>query len=163
MHLLKCNITISAMFVMYCLFLTTSTSCIYSQVIAQSGSNFSPSLHSITGEQATRWPCTSSHWSGMGWRQPSPWAVSSETALHVYRARTLRREYPNGCKVSRLARLNAAIGVNLKPNEDGDYADDPFMPMSAMEALRSGEYAQVCFLVQGFHFLPWLGAVSGGD
>ena len=80
-----------------------------------------------------------------------PWAASSETASHVYRARTLRRGYPNHFKVFRFARLNAAIGVNLKPNEDGDYAEEPFMPVSAMEALRTGQYAQVCFWVSSFY------------
>ena len=34
-----------------------------------------------------------------------------------------------------------AIGVNLKPNEDGDYATEPFLPMSPMDALTSGHYA----------------------
>ena len=45
--------------------------------------------------------------------------------------------------MTRFARLNAAISVNLKPNEDGDYASPPYMPLSPMEALRTGQYYQV--------------------
>ena len=69
-------------------------------------------------------------------------------------------------------RLNAAISVNLKPNEDGEYAEVqkqhfsllfccvvlplaacrvnvqvPFMPLSPMEALTSGQYYTVPALV----------------
>ena len=43
-----------------------------------------------------------------------------------------------GLDVEKLVRLNQVLGVNLKPNEDGDYAEEPFMPMSPMEALRTG-------------------------
>ena len=31
-------------------------------------------------------------------------------------------------------RLTSVLGINLKPNEDIDYADEPFLPMSPMEA-----------------------------
>ena len=43
-----------------------------------------------------------------------------------------------GHSLEGLVRLNQVIGVNLKPNEDKDYAEDPFMPMSPMESLRTG-------------------------
>ena len=37
-------------------------------------------------------------------------------------------------------RLTSVLGINLKPNEDIDYADEPFLPMSPMEALRTSNY-----------------------
>ena len=42
--------------------------------------------------------------------------------------------------VEKFVRLNSALGVNLKPNEDAEYALNPFLPMSPMEALRTGNY-----------------------
>ena len=38
-----------------------------------------------------------------------------------------------------LANINDAILVNLKPNEDFETNSNPFMPMSAMDALLSGK------------------------
>ena len=43
----------------------------------------------------------------------------------------------------RLANLNDAILVNLKPNEDGAFNSNPFMPLPPMIALTSGNYNQV--------------------
>ena len=37
-----------------------------------------------------------------------------------------------------LANLNDAILINLKPNEDSTTNANPFLPMSPMDALRSG-------------------------
>ena len=44
-----------------------------------------------------------------------------------------------GVDLEKFVRLNSVLGVNLKPNEDADYAVHPFLPMSPMEALRTGE------------------------
>ena len=49
-----------------------------------------------------------------------------------------------GLDVEKFVRLNAALGVNLKPNEDAEYADHPFMPLSPMEALRLVLNGQYC-------------------
>ena len=43
-------------------------------------------------------------------------------------------------KMETFVRLTQVIGINLKPNEDVDYAKEPFLPMSPMEALRSGMF-----------------------
>ena len=39
-------------------------------------------------------------------------------------------------------KLSQVFLINLKPNEDFSYSDDPFLPMSPMNALRSGNYSQ---------------------
>ena len=45
--------------------------------------------------------------------------------------------------MEKLVRLNQALGVNLKPNEDLDDAGaGAMLPMSPMEALRTGSYHQ---------------------
>ena len=44
--------------------------------------------------------------------------------------------------VDKFVKLSQVFLINLKPNEDVDYADDPFLPMSPMNALRSGNYSQ---------------------
>ena len=60
----------------------------------------------------------------------------------VQSAKTLKLGYTLilGLDFETFVRLNAALGVNLKPNEDIDYAEDPFLPMSPMEALRTLNY-----------------------
>ena len=60
----------------------------------------------------------------------------------VHSAKTLKLGYTLilGLDFETFVRLNAALGVNLKPNEDIDYAEDPFLPMSPMEALRTLNY-----------------------
>ena len=45
-----------------------------------------------------------------------------------------------GLDLEKFVRLNSVLGVNLKPNEDADYAEHPFLPMSPMEALRTGRW-----------------------
>ena len=69
------------------------------------------------------------------------------TLTHLIRNESCQRDSSNiithtdtmpGLDVEKLVRLNQVLGVNLKPNEDGDYAEEPFMPMSPMEALRTG-------------------------
>ena len=69
-----------------------------------------------------------------------PWAAFLVTGLSVFKARVLKRKnvslsiyYMFAHRYSsvtgrtlimcRFARLNAAISVNLKPNEDGEYAE----------------------------------------
>ena len=94
----------------------------FHRVIAQSGSNFSPSLHSITGAQAARF------------------GAEAAIAMGCLLGGERRLQCLQGLSVEKFVRLNQAIGVNLKPNEDIDYAEDPFMPMSPMEALRTGNY-----------------------
>ena len=47
-----------------------------------------------------------------------------------------------GHSLDGLVRLTSVIGINIKPNEDKAYADEPFMPMSPMDALKSGSYNQ---------------------
>ena len=37
-------------------------------------------------------------------------------------------------------KLSQVFLINLKPNEDIDYASEPFLPMSPMEALRTSNY-----------------------
>ena len=44
--------------------------------------------------------------------------------------------------VEKFVKLSQVFLINLKPNEDADYAVYPFLPMSPMEALRSGNYSQ---------------------
>ena len=45
--------------------------------------------------------------------------------------------------MEKLVRLNQVLGVNLKPNEDLDDAGaGAMLPMSPMEALRTGSYHQ---------------------
>ena len=39
-------------------------------------------------------------------------------------------------------KLSQVFLINLKPNEDIDYASEPFLPMSPMDALRTGNYAK---------------------
>jgi len=95
---------------------------LFHRVIAQSGSNFSPSLHSITGSQAARF------------------GAEAAIAMGCLLGGERRLECLQGLSVEKFVRLNQAIGVNLKPNEDIDYADEPFLPMSPMDALRSGNY-----------------------
>jgi len=95
---------------------------LFQRVIAQSGSNFSPSLHSITGAQATRY------------------GVEAAIAMGCLLGGEARLQCLQGLSLDKFVRLNQAFGVNLKPNEDADYAEEPFLPMSPMEALRSGHY-----------------------
>ena len=47
-----------------------------------------------------------------------------------------------GVDASNLANLNDAILVNLKPNEDAAYSSEPYMPLSPMESLVTGNYNQ---------------------
>jgi len=100
---------------------------LFSQVIAESGSNFSPSLHSITASQAARYGVE---------------AAVAMGCIFGDRLECLQNKSPEA-----FVRLNAAISVNLKPNEDGEYAEVPFMPISPMEALTSGQYYPVPALV----------------
>jgi len=100
---------------------------LFNQVIAESGSNFSPSLHSITASQASRYGVE---------------AAVAMGCIFGDRLECLQNKSPEA-----FVRLNAAISVNLKPNEDGEYAEVPFMPLSAMEALTSGQYYPVPALV----------------
>jgi len=100
---------------------------LFNQVIAESGSNFSPSLHSITASQASRYGVE---------------AAVAMGCIFGDRLECLQNKSPEA-----FVRLNAAISVNLKPNEDGEYAEVPFMPISPMEALTSGQYYPVPALV----------------
>jgi len=100
---------------------------LFNQVIAESGSNFSPSLHSITASQAARY--------------------GVEAAIAMGCIIGNRLECLQDKSAETFARLNAAISVNLKPNEDGEYAENPFMPVSPMAALTSGQYYNVPALV----------------
>jgi len=95
---------------------------LFRRVIAQSGSNFSPSLHSITGAQASRF------------------GAESAIAMGCLLGGEARLECLQGLSMEKFVRLSPVLGVNLKPNEDIDYAEDPFLPMSPMEALRTGNY-----------------------
>jgi len=47
-----------------------------------------------------------------------------------------------GLDFDQFVKLSQVLLINLKPNEDLDYADDPFLPMSPMNALRSGNYSK---------------------
>lgn len=97
---------------------------LYQQVIAQSGSNFSPSLISVTAESAQKY---------------------SQLAADAYGCLGLTHgvlECMEDVEASKLANLNDAILVNLKPNEDGAFNSDPFMPSSPMDSLLSGNYNQ---------------------
>ena len=47
-----------------------------------------------------------------------------------------------GLKMDSFVKLSQVFLINLKPNEDIDYASEPFLPMSPMEALRTGNYAK---------------------
>ena len=51
---------------------------------------------------------------------------------------SLTLTFTAGLDLEKFVRLNSVLGVNLKPNEDADYAEHPFLPMSPMEALRTG-------------------------
>ena len=95
---------------------------LFNRVIAQSGSNFSPSLHSITGAQASRF------------------GAEAAIAMGCLLGGDARLECLQGLSMEKFVKLNQVIGVNLKPNEDIDYAEEPFLPMSPMEALRTGNY-----------------------
>ena len=95
---------------------------LFNRVIAQSGSNFSPSLHSITGGQASRF------------------GAEAAIAMGCLLGGDARLECLQGLSMEKFVKLNQVIGVNLKPNEDIDYAEEPFLPMSPMEALRTGNY-----------------------
>ena len=96
---------------------------LYQKVIAQSGSNYSPSLHSLTAEQAERYSRLSSDLYGCLW----PDADKLLKCMQSVSAESL-------------AGLNDAILINLKPNEDGGFNPNPMLPMSPMEALTSGKY-----------------------
>ena len=39
-------------------------------------------------------------------------------------------------------KLSQVFLINLNPNEDIDYASEPFLPMSPMDALRTGNYSK---------------------
>jgi len=95
---------------------------LFQRVIAQSGSNFSPSLHSITGAEASRF------------------GAEAAIAMGCLFGGEARLECLQGLSFEKFVRLSQVIGINLKPNEDIDYAEEPFMPMSPMEALRTGNY-----------------------
>merc|ERR1712110_107512 len=100
---------------------------LFHQVIAQSGSNFSPSLHSITADEAARFGNEA--------------AIAMGCVIGDFGDRRL--ECLQGVEVEKLVRLNQALGVNLKPNEDLDDAGaGAMLPMSPMEALRTGSYHQ---------------------
>ena len=47
-----------------------------------------------------------------------------------------------GLKMDSFVKLSQVFLINLKPNEDIDYASEPFLPMSPMDALRTGNYAK---------------------
>ena len=95
---------------------------LFQQIIAQSGSNFSPSLHSITAGEAARF------------------GIEASIALGCVLGdgEDRRLECLQGVDLEKFVRLNSVLGVNLKPNEDAEYAENPFLPMSPMEALRTG-------------------------
>lgn len=95
---------------------------LFQRVIAQSGSNFSPSLHSITGAQA------------------SHFGAESAIAMGCIFGGEARLECLQGLSMEKFVRLSQVLGINLKPNEDIDYAEEPFLPMSPMEALKTGNY-----------------------
>ena len=95
---------------------------LFQQIIAQSGSNFSPSLYSITASDASRFGIEAS--------------IAMGCILGDGEDRRL--ECLQDLDVEKFVRLNSALGVNLKPNEDADYAEFPFLPMSPMEALTTG-------------------------
>jgi len=97
---------------------------LFQRVIAQSGSNFSPSLHSITGSQAEHFGFEA--------------AVAMGCVLEF--SAEARLECLQGLDMETFIRLTSVLGINLKPNEDIDYADEPFLPMSPMEALRTSNY-----------------------
>ena len=96
---------------------------LFQQIIAQSGSNFSPSLHSITASEASRF------------------GIEASIALGCVLGdgEDRRLECLQAVDMEKFVRLNSVLGVNLKPNEDADYAQHPFLPMSPMEALRTGD------------------------
>jgi len=100
---------------------------LFKRVIAESGSNFSPSLHSITAEEA------------VGFGKESCDAVGCIIGGNSPHARL---DCLQGHSLDGLVRLTSVIGINIKPNEDKAYADEPFMPMSPMDALKSGSYNQ---------------------
>ena len=62
----------------------------------------------------------------------------------MIRAKFTFNDVPNisfsGKDVETFVRLTSVLGINLKPNEDIDYATEPFLPMSPMEALRTANY-----------------------
>lgn len=97
---------------------------LFHRIIAQSGSNFSPSLHSITGSQASRFGTEASVAMGC------IFDFSAEARLECLQSLDMET----------FVRLTSVLGINLKPNEDIDYAEDPFLPMSPMEALRTLNY-----------------------
>ena len=47
-----------------------------------------------------------------------------------------------GLSTESFVKLSQVFLINLKPNEDIDYAESPFLPMSPMNALRSGNYSK---------------------
>ena len=47
-----------------------------------------------------------------------------------------------GLNIDSFVKLSQVFLINLKPNEDIDYASEPFLPMSPMKALRTGNYAK---------------------
>ena len=95
------------------------------QVIAQSGSNFSPSLHSVTAAEAEKYSRLSGDLYGCLWSDVDRLLSCMQSV-----------------SAESLAGLNDAILINLKPNEDGEFNSDPFLPVSPMEALRTGAYNQ---------------------
>ena len=113
---------------------------LFQQIIAQSGSNFSPSLHSITASEAARFGIEASIamgcvlGDGEDRRLECLQGKDDTTSHHL----TIRLTFTAGLDLEKFVRLNSVLGVNLKPNEDADYAQHPFLPMSPMEALRTG-------------------------
>ena len=110
---------------------------LFQQIIAQSGSNFSPSLHSITASEAARFGIEASIAMGC------VLGDGEDRRLECLQGKKNRKLSINnistaGLDLEKFVRLNSVLGVNLKPNEDADYAQDPFLPMSPMEALRTG-------------------------
>jgi len=98
---------------------------LFNKVIAQSGSNFSPSLHSVTGSQAAHY----------GNRAADAMGCLLGPVHHKINCL-------QGLDMEKFAKLSQIFLINLKPNEDADYAEDPFLPMSPMNALRNGSYAK---------------------
>ena len=114
---------------------------LFHQIIAQSGSNFSPSLHSITASEAARFGIEASIAMGCVLgdgedRRLECLQGKKETMTIIITIMTII--ITAGLDLEKFVRLNSVLGVNLKPNEDADYAQDPFLPMSPMEALRTG-------------------------
>ena len=111
---------------------------LFQQIIAQSGSNFSPSLHSITASEAARFGIEASIAMGCVLGDGEDRRLECLQGKKETMTMTITTIITAGLDLEKFVRLNSVLGVNLKPNEDADYAQDPFLPMSPMEALRTG-------------------------